>query len=55
LDGAIQKKAKNVLPILKKPVGKPLKKTIEKPIEKSSLNKIDTQTIDLLILTIEHL
>jgi hypothetical protein len=35
LDGAIQKKAKNVLPILK-PVGKPVEKTIEKPIEKSS-------------------
>ena len=55
LDGAIQKKAKKRSADTKKPVGKPVEKTIEKPIEKSSLNKIDTQTIELIESTIEDI
>lgn len=55
LDGAIQKKAKKRSADIKKPVEKPVGKTIEKPIEKSSLNKIDTQTIELIESTIEDI
>ncbi|MEZ7499733.1 NYN domain-containing protein [Flavobacterium sp. Arc3] len=54
LDGAIQKKAKKRSADTKKPAGKPAGKTIEKPVEKS-LNKIDTQTIELIETTIEDI
>jgi hypothetical protein len=53
LDGAIQKKKKKRFCHTKKPAGKRLKSGW-KPIEKS-LNKIDTQTIELIESTIEDI
>jgi hypothetical protein len=47
LDGAIQKKKKRSSTTDTKPAGKTVEKPVEKPVEKS-LNKIDTQTIELI-------